>query len=149
MIRFSGLLALVLTLALGGFAWAEKNGTSDAPKEKSRTHQVTGHVASLADDQQSVVLTVRRGGDENKQVTVQLASQTKYLLDGKTASLQDVLKVGQKVHVTTNDAQPPVAIKIKAIDEEKEKEKKEQRKQEKEKAKQEKAPTTAPADGKE
>lgn len=149
MIRVASLLALIVSLALSGLLWAEQAPSGDAPKEKKQTHQVTGKVVSVADDQTSVVLAVRRGGDEQKQVTIQLTAETKYTLNGKAAKMQEVLKVGQKVHVVTNDAQPPVALKVKAIDEEKEKQEKERKKQEKEQAKKDQAPAAPSTEKKE
>jgi len=59
---------------------------------------VKGKVKSIADDKSSFVVTPKGGED----VTVKVNADTKYSLDKKDSTLDDAVKVGNRITATVN-----------------------------------------------
>jgi hypothetical protein len=100
------LLAVTLVLFAGSAALAD-----DENKDNAKGNMHEGTVISVTDTK----LTMKAKGEDAGEHTHTLAADAKVICDGKECKLEE-LKPGMKVRVTTKKGDRAVAIKVEALD---------------------------------
>jgi hypothetical protein len=107
------LTALALVLVAGTSVPADETKKGDAGKTAERGHRHEGTVVSVTADK-FVMKSKSRDGTEAVEHTHRLTVKAKVTCDGKACKLLD-LKPGQKVRVTTLDADKTMATRVEAL----------------------------------
>jgi hypothetical protein len=112
---YRGLALVVVMLLLVGTSVPAQEAAKDATADKN-TH--TGQVISVTANK-LVMKGADKVGEEAKEHTHTLAANAKVLCDGKECKLQE-LRPGQRIRVTTQADNPNIAVRIEALDKNKE-----------------------------
>ncbi|MCC7406824.1 MAG: hypothetical protein IT442_02055 [Phycisphaeraceae bacterium] len=102
-------LTLGIVLLMGLMMQALPARAEDAPKDHPRMS--VGKITAVADDHMSFELTMGES-DSAHTMTIKVNDQTKYMLDGEDATMDQVLVVGNRVKVAHADG---TATKVDAI----------------------------------